>query len=259
MTRTQTQSNPRKKPKDPEGNCAAILASAIAEFAARGLHGGRVDAIAQASGCDKQMLYYYFTNKEGLYVAALEHAYGQIRHSQLNRPVDRDNPLQSLIELVLASYDFVIANRDIIRLISNENIERGEYIKKSSLVRGINLPIIFKIEEIVAAGVHIGAFRADLNAMEFHRLTSALINHNINNAYTFGYIFDVDFLSRQALDRFRATIADVVSRYVMRMPNNLISTTDPITDADTPAPAADGGNRRPRDDVRVRRPARPSA
>jgi AcrR family transcriptional regulator len=218
MTGTQTQTNLRKKPKDREGNRAAILAAAVAEFAARGLHGGRVDAIAKAGGCDKQLLYYYFTNKEGLYVAALEHAYSQIRESQTDRPLDRDNPLQSLIDLVLASYDFVTANSDVIRLISNENLEKGEYIKKSSLVRGINLPIISKIEEIIEAGASTGAFRPGLDAIEFHRLTSALINHNINNAYTFGYIFDVDLLSRQSRDRFRITIADVISRYVIRLP-----------------------------------------
>jgi AcrR family transcriptional regulator len=232
MSRKQVQSNPRKKPKDPEGNRAAILTSAVAEFAARGLHGGRIDTIAKASGCDKQMLYYYFTNKEGLYVAALEHAYSQIRRSQMEQTVDRENPLRSLIEIVLASYDFVTANSDVIRLISNENTEKGEYIRKSSLVRGINLPIISKIEEIIAAGTQIGAFRADLIALEFHRLTSALINHNINNAYTFGYIFDVDLLSRQSRDRFRVTIADVISRYVMRIPTTLVSS--PMADAQTP-------------------------
>ena len=234
MSKTQKQPNPPKKPKDPDGNRSAILASAIAEFAARGFHGGRVDSIAKASGCDKQMLYYYYDSKEGLYIAALEHAYSQIRHSQMDRPVDRDDPLRSLIEIILASYDFVTANSDVIRLISHENSEKGEYIKKSSLVRGINLPIISKIEEIVEAGVSIGAFRTDLDAIEFHRLTSALINHNINNAYTFGYIFNVDLLSRQSCDRYRATIADVISRYVMRLPTNLVSGGCPIAETDTP-------------------------
>jgi AcrR family transcriptional regulator len=238
------QSNPRKKPKEPEGNRAAILASAIAEFATRGLHGGRVGSIAKASGCDKQMLYYYYTNKEGLYIAALEHAYAQIRGSQMDKPVDRVDPLKSLTETVLASYDFVTANSDIIRLIANENVEKGEYLKKSSTIRSINLPIIARMEQIVEAGVSIGAFRADLDAVELHHLTSALINHYINNAYTFGYIFNVDLLSAKSRSRFRTTIADVISRYVMSLPASPVP--DPHLPEDIRAPTKPSRKRPPR-------------
>jgi len=50
----------------------AILAAAVAEFAARGYAGGRTDAIAAAAGINKRMLYHYFGSKEGLYAAVLD-------------------------------------------------------------------------------------------------------------------------------------------------------------------------------------------
>ena len=58
--------------RDAERTKAAILQAALDEFAEKGLAGARVDTIAEQSGANKRMLYYYFGNKEDLYVAVLE-------------------------------------------------------------------------------------------------------------------------------------------------------------------------------------------
>jgi len=42
------------------------------EFAQEGLAGARVDAIAEAAGVNKALLYYYFRDKESLYGAVLD-------------------------------------------------------------------------------------------------------------------------------------------------------------------------------------------
>src|SRR6478752_4172097 len=133
MDEAKRRPAPRGKPKDPEGNRAAILAASVAEFAARGFHGGRVNTIAQESGCDKQLLYYYFSSKEGLYIAALEYAYAQARLSQADLPVDPADPLRSLVDIVLAAFVFVTERPDIIRLIANENIEKARFLKRPPL------------------------------------------------------------------------------------------------------------------------------
>ena len=51
---------------------ADILTIAQEEFAARGLSGARVDAIAARTRTTKRALYYHYGSKEGLYVAVLE-------------------------------------------------------------------------------------------------------------------------------------------------------------------------------------------
>ena len=50
---------------------ARILDVAMSEFAEKGFAGARVESIAQRAGVNKQLLYYYFTDKKGLYRAAL--------------------------------------------------------------------------------------------------------------------------------------------------------------------------------------------
>ena len=44
-----------------------ILDIATEEFAAKGLAGARVDVIATKASCNKNLIYYYFGSKEGLY------------------------------------------------------------------------------------------------------------------------------------------------------------------------------------------------
>jgi AcrR family transcriptional regulator len=61
--------------RDPERTRAAILAAATEEFTAHGLNGARVDEIAKRSGVNKRMIYYYFGDKGGLYIAVLEEIY----------------------------------------------------------------------------------------------------------------------------------------------------------------------------------------
>ncbi len=54
--------------EDGDGDARGrILAAAWAEFAAKGVAGARVDAIAKRAGASPQMIYYYFDSKEGLW------------------------------------------------------------------------------------------------------------------------------------------------------------------------------------------------
>ena len=50
---------------------AKILKASLREFAHFGLAGARVDVIAQRAGVNKQVLYYHFGSKEGLFRATL--------------------------------------------------------------------------------------------------------------------------------------------------------------------------------------------
>lgn len=55
----------------PDSNRARILEAACDEFAAVGFAGARVDGIARRAGCNKQLIYHYFGDKNGLFEAVL--------------------------------------------------------------------------------------------------------------------------------------------------------------------------------------------
>ena len=104
---------------EPEATAAAagraeltrqrILDAAFFAFATYGYAGARVDRIAAAAGCNKNLIYIYFESKEGLFDAVLRSRLGQIT---------RENPLtpDDLAEFAGKTFDFVMANPDVIRL-----------------------------------------------------------------------------------------------------------------------------------------------
>ena len=95
----ETVHSARKAPKrtnDPERTMAGIMAVATAEFAAKGLAGARIDAIAAATHTSKRMIYYYYGSKEGLYLAVLEDAYRRIRATEAELHLADLSPVEAL-------------------------------------------------------------------------------------------------------------------------------------------------------------------
>ena len=68
---------------DPDRTRQDILNVATEEFASAGFSGARVDMIAERTRTSKRMIYYYFGSKEGLYLAALEKVYGELRAAEM--------------------------------------------------------------------------------------------------------------------------------------------------------------------------------
>ena len=61
-------------PSDRESSRARILAAAVSEFTTFGFAGARVERIARQAHVNKQLLFYYFGSKTGVFRAVLEQA-----------------------------------------------------------------------------------------------------------------------------------------------------------------------------------------
>lgn len=57
---------------EEESARSKLLSAAADEFAEKGIAGARVDSIAARAGVNKQLVYYYFGSKDGLYRALLQ-------------------------------------------------------------------------------------------------------------------------------------------------------------------------------------------
>lgn len=103
---------PRRSPREESSVPAsgdrrqAILEAAIKEFSAKGLSGARVDAIARAARVNKQLIYYYFDSKVGLYEAVL----GQLIERTSER-MDIGDPHPSVTAAVTAQNDRLLGER----------------------------------------------------------------------------------------------------------------------------------------------------
>jgi TetR/AcrR family transcriptional regulator len=104
--------------RDPEATRRKILAAALQEFSAKGIDGARVDAIAARARVNKQLLYYYFDSKDGLFRAVLRERLAE--RSPTVALADRTSPGR-LAEL----QDRLAGERDWIRLLTWEALERS--------------------------------------------------------------------------------------------------------------------------------------
>jgi len=199
---------------DPARTIAGILQVATHEFAEKGLSGARIDAIAAATHTSKRMIYYYFGNKEGLYLRVLEESYRRMRETESALQLDDVAPLEALQRLVVFTFDHHQANQDYIRLVMAENIERGAYLKQSTTIRQLNTGPIDSVSKIYARGLTSGLFRPGLDPVDIHASISALTFFNVSNQHTFGLIYRRDTQAPKALRARRANVIDMVMRFV---------------------------------------------
>lgn len=216
--RTKVAGAKRKtaRTQDPEGAKRNIIEVASEEFALNGLSGARIDDIADRTRFSKRMIYYYFGDKEGLYLTVLENAYRTVRDGEAKLDIDGLEPMDALRRLVEFTFDHHHRHEDFIRMVMIENIHHGEFLERSKVIRQLNISAIGTIEAVYKRGVADGVFRKGLDPIELHWQISALCFFNVSNRATFSKIFGRDFGSAKALTSLRRNVVDMVLRYVVK-------------------------------------------
>ncbi|RCV52355.1 TetR/AcrR family transcriptional regulator [Marinitenerispora sediminis] len=107
---------------DAEATRRRILEAAIAEFAAHGLAGARVERIASAARANKQAIYLYFGGKEQLFGTVVQAKVDEICHTGAFTP-------DFVAETVGQLFDWYQENPDLVRLVLWEALEtRGSTV-----------------------------------------------------------------------------------------------------------------------------------
>lgn len=221
MTKDMTNRGGRKRgsattrTQNPEGTRRNILEIASEEFALNGLSGARIDEIAARTRSSKRMIYYYFGDKEGLYLSALENAYRLVREGEAKLDIEGLPPVEALSRLVEFTFDHHHQHEEFIRMVMIENIHHGEYLEKSKAIRGLNVTAIDHIARIYERGVADGVFRHGLDPLEIHWQVSALCFFNVSNRATFSKIFGRDIGAEAQLKRLRRNTVDMIVRFVV--------------------------------------------
>jgi AcrR family transcriptional regulator len=196
--------------RDAERTRAELLAVATEVFAESGYSGARVDEIAERTRTTKRMIYYYFGGKEQLYMAVLENAYKGIREAEQRLQVDHVDPVVAMRRLAELTFDHHLDHQAFIRLVSIENIHRGEFISRLDSLRSLGQPATSLLDEILSRGRAAGVFRDDVDALDVHLVISAYCVFQVANRYTFGFLFGVDFAEAAERAHLRRMIGDVV-------------------------------------------------
>lgn len=137
---------------------AAILKAAIREFSAHGLSGARTDAIAQAAGANKALLYYYFKNKEGLYGAAIESVSADVVHNALAALDPKYSPGERLLRSALNHFDRILTKHEFQSLLQQEmvRVQRNEAGGEPAFFQSTFKPLMEKLFAAIDEGIRAG-------------------------------------------------------------------------------------------------------
>jgi AcrR family transcriptional regulator len=103
--------------RNAEATKERILEAALAEFSAHGIAGARVDRIARAARCNKNLIYIYFTDKETLFTTVLDKHLLRIHEEQPFTPDDLPGYAANV-------FDWARANPDLMRLLAWSALEQ---------------------------------------------------------------------------------------------------------------------------------------
>lgn len=210
------QSNDLKKTanfrsRDAARTQAEILSVAVGEFAEHGFHGARVGRITQAAKCNSRMIYHYFGNKEGLYVAVLDAVFEEIRKQEADLNFDEGDPAEKVRELVAFTFDYFMTNANFRKLTRNENLLNGKYIKRSNVIRDMSQPLIVALDQLLDRGFASGAFSRKPDPVQLYLSIVALSAHHLNNAATLGVVVGRDLNDPEWQAQRRVHAVDTIS------------------------------------------------
>jgi len=207
-------SRPRRR--DPAATRTKLLAAARREFAGRGLAGARVDEIAARAGVNKQLVYYYFGDKDALYLAVLEWVYEEIREQERKLNLEGLPPELAIRNLIEASFDHLAAHPDFIALLNDENRGGARHVRGSTRLEAMHSPLVSMVSQILKQGVQNGIFRKGIDPVQLYISIAGLSYFFFSNTPTLSAIFGKDLSSPTARRARRKHVVDLVMQSLRR-------------------------------------------
>lgn len=139
-------------PKLSNDRALRIGAAAREEFARRGFAGARVEQIARRAGVNKQLLFYYYHSKRGLFHSVLTQAAGELENALSSLALPGGGPLDRLRLTLQTQFEFLARNPQIVALLGQGSRSNAAFA-----------PAIKRLVVLLAEGQGLGQVRDDLD------------------------------------------------------------------------------------------------
>ncbi len=143
-------------PKLNNDRALRIVAAARHEFASAGFSGARVDRIARRAGVNKQLLFYYYHSKRGLFQAVLSRGARELEQALTAVALGTGaaaGPLERLRAALEAQFDFLARNPDLVTLLTQAGRSDARPFA----------PAISRLVVLLAEGQGLGQVRDDVD------------------------------------------------------------------------------------------------
>jgi AcrR family transcriptional regulator len=136
-------------PKLSNNRALRIIAVAREEYAKRGFAGARVEHIARRAGVNKQLLFYYYHSKRGLFHAVLGQAASELESALSALALPPGQPLERLRRALEALFGFLASHTELVTLLAQSG--------------GAFAPAIKRLVVLLAEGQGLGQVRDDVD------------------------------------------------------------------------------------------------
>jgi len=207
---------PRAGRRNPVRNQERILQAATEEFARYGLGGARVDRIAARAGANKRMLYYYYGNKEDLFLAVLEASYARIRRAEMGLHLLDLDPVQGMRRMVEFTWNYYLRHPEFLTLLNSENLHRARHLKRSRDIAAMHSPLIALLRDLLLRGERAGKFKKGVDPVQLYISIAALGYFYLSNRHTLSTIFERDLLAPKSKAERLKHMTELVLGYLRK-------------------------------------------
>jgi TetR/AcrR family transcriptional regulator len=123
------------------------------EFARKGFDGARVEQIARRAGVNKQLVFYYYRSKRGLFQAVLSRGARVLEQALAGVTASGSETLVRLRAALEAQFGFLMRNPDLVTLLTHAGRSDARPFA----------PAISRLVVLLAEGQGLGQVRGDLD------------------------------------------------------------------------------------------------
>jgi AcrR family transcriptional regulator len=161
------------------------------------------------------MIYYYFGNKESLFVAALEEIYRRFNVAEAALKLDLEQPKLALEQVVRFVLHYYKKHPEFVTLLNSENLHRGKHIARSNKAREFSSPAISVVDEVLRQGIAQGIFRATVASRDLYMMIVALGYFYQSNRFTLSAFLGEDLETPAVFEQWETFVIDAVLRTVL--------------------------------------------
>jgi TetR/AcrR family transcriptional regulator len=178
--------------RDPAKTKRALLYAGISLFAERGYYGVAVDEIVAQAGCNKRMLYHYFSSKEGIYVEVLRQVFGELEAYEMESTREVVDTAAAIRDILAQYFDFLQTHPEFVSLLMWENLNQARILDAHPDLL-TKMPILERLAEILKQGSERGEIDASIDPRQLLIALIGLCFIYFSNQHTLRHSIGLDF------------------------------------------------------------------
>ncbi len=197
-----------RRARDPEATRRRILAAAEAEFARKGYDGSRLRDVAERASVHHALLHHYFGDKEGLFRAVVERAFGRASSRARTILASKDD-MEKLFERYIETLvDFHADNPGLVRLLHFASLDEGSpaYAACAELTATFVTPLLELLGDTIAQAQARGRIRSDIDARRLIALCLGAASYLFHEDRYFTRYLGVETRSDESIALHKRTV-----------------------------------------------------